>query len=197
MTRVALLRHFPTHWNEQHRIQGRTDIPLTDAAKQDLARLCLPAPWDSAPIVSSPLSRAAETARLLADGRDVRLDDRLVEVSYGAWEGHRGADLLADPNSGYTHVEDGGWHRTPPDGESHWDAWLRVKPALAEIAAQGPTVVVAHRALMRAILAHAWGWGFDTPEPFKIRRGHLHPVTVDADGAISDPGALIPLEARA
>jgi probable phosphoglycerate mutase len=72
-----------------------------------------------------------------------------------------------------------------------------VKPALVEIAERGPAVIVAHRALMRAILAHAWDWGFDTPEPFKIKRGHLHPVTVSADGAISDPGTLIPLEVRA
>ena len=195
MTRIALLRHFPTSWNAAHRIQGRTDIPLTDEASVALRGLTLPAPWHDVPIHASPLSRAKETALILARGRPVRFDHRLAEIHYGNWEGHRGVDLLADPASGYDHVENGGWHRRPPGGgESHWDAWLRVAPVLAGLATSGPAVLVAHRALMRCILAHAWNWKFDCPEPFRIRRSHLHPVSIDPDGRVFDPGELIRLE---
>ena len=195
MTRIALLRHFPTSWNAEHRIQGRTNIPLTGEARLALRDLALPAPWDRATLHASPLSRAKETALILARGRSVHFDPRLVEIDYGDWEGHRGVDLLEDPSSGYGHVEDGGWHRRPPGtGESHWDAWLRVKPVLAQIADRGPAVVIIHRALMRCILAHAWNWQFDCPEPFRIRRSHLHPVSIAPDGTVSDPGELIPLE---
>ena len=195
MTRIALLRHFPTSWNAEHRIQGRTDIPLTDASREMLHGLDLPAPWHDVPLYASPLSRARETAEILARGRALHIDDRLIELNYGDWEGQKGVDLLADPSSDYSHVEDGGWYRRPPGGgESHWDGWLRVRPLLAEVAAQGPAVIVAHRALMRTILAHAWNWGFDVPEPFRIRRSHLHPVSISPDGDVTDPGPLIPLE---
>ncbi len=197
MTRIALLRHFPTSWNQEHRLQGQTDIPLTDEARRELHGLAIPAPWDTARIIASPLLRAAETARILAHGRPVANDPRLVEISYGEWEGQHGADLLADPNSGYVNVEDGGWHRRPPGGESPWEVWQRVRPALAEIAAEAnPALLIVHRALMRVILARAWGWNYDSPEPFKIKRGRLYPLTLLPDGtptAPEEPARLEPI----
>ena len=196
MTRLALLRHFPTRWNVEHRFQGQTDIPLTDESRQQLHGLAIPAPWNSARIIASPLSRADETARILARGRAVALDSRLIEIGFGAWEGLHGADLLADPKSGYVNVEDWGWHRRPPGGESPWDVWERVQPVLAEIAAAGtPTLLIAHRALMRVIMARAWDWNYDSPEPFKIKRGRIYPLTLLPDGtptAPEDPGVLEP-----
>ncbi len=197
MTRIALLRHFPTSWNREHRLQGQTDIPLTDEARQELHGLAIPAPWDTARIIASPLLRADETARILARGRPVANDPRLVEISYGEWEGQHGADLLADPGSGYVNVEDGGWHHRPPGGESPWEVWQRVRPALAEIAAGAtPTLLVAHRALMRVILARAWGWDYDRPEPFRIKRERIYPFTLLPDGtptAPEEPARLEPI----
>jgi len=188
MTRIALMRHFPTAWNGAGRLQGQIDIPLTDAARAQLAGLALPPAWANAQIMASPLDRAAETARLLARGRPVTLDGRLKELSWGEWEGRRGADLLADPAADYVHVEEWGWHRRPPRGESPWDVWQRVHPLLAEMAdADTPTLVIAHRALMRVVLARAWGWNYDSPEPFRIRRGQIYPVTLLPDGTPSKP----------
>jgi broad specificity phosphatase PhoE len=197
MTRIAIMRHFPTSWNREHRLQGQTDIPLTDEARQELHGLVLPAPWDTARIIASPLSRALETARILAQGRPVASDPRLVEIGYGEWEGQHGADLLADPNSGYVNVEDGGWHRRPPGGESHWDAWQRVLPALIDIAASpAPALLIIHRALMRVLLARAWDWNYDVPEPFRIKRGRIYPLTLLPDGtptAPEEPARLEPV----
>jgi len=197
VTRIALMRHYPTSWNQAHRLQGRTDIPLTNASRRELARLAIPDPWDAVRLIASPLKRADETARILAPGRTVETDARLVEVNYGAWEGKRGVDLLADPASGYCHVESWGWHYRPPEGESPWDAWERVRPALAEIAAAGaPALLVVHRALMRVVLARAWGWDYDRPEPFRIKRGRIYPMTVAADGTPSGPEPPARLVAR-
>ena len=197
MTRIALLRHFPTAWNQERRFQGQTDIPLTEDSRAELATLTLPAPWDGTRLIASPLSRAAETAAILAPGRPVEHDARLKEIAYGEWEGQKGADLLADPTSGYMHVEEGGWHREAPGGESHWDVWLRVKPVLAGIASQGrPTLLIVHRSLMRTIFAHAWNWGFDTPEPFKIKRAKIYPMTLDDTGMPSAPEEAVRLVPR-
>jgi probable phosphoglycerate mutase len=188
MTRIALMRHFPTSWNREHRFQGQADIPLTDESRKQLNCLAIPAPWDTARIVASTLSRADETARILARGRAVVLDPRLIEISFGDWEGLHGADLLADPNSGYVNVEDWGWHRRPPGGESPCDVWKRVRPVLIEIAAKAePALLIAHRALMRVILARAWDWNYDRPEPFKIKRGRIYPLTLMSDGTPTAP----------
>lgn len=195
MTRLALLRHFPTDWNGEGRLQGRVDRPLTDAAREALARLRPPADWADARVIASPLSRARDTASALWGAHDV--DPRLVELAWGAWEGAKGVDLLADPASGYRPVEEWGWDRRPPGGESPSDAWTRVSPLLSEIAAtRAPTVLVAHRGLIRVILAKAWDWSFDCPEPFRIKRGRLAPLTLAPDGAPGHPGPLIPLASR-
>ncbi len=194
MTRIALMRHFPTGWNRLRKLQGQVDIPLTAEARTRLTGLAIPPPWDTVRIVASPLSRARETAGILARGRAVTLDARLVEQSWGEWEGRRGPDLMADPASGYVHIEHWGWHRSPPGGESPWDVWERVRPALAEIARdRTPALLIAHRALMRVILARAWGWNYDSAEPFKIRRGRIYPLTVTADGTPSAPGEPVRL----
>jgi probable phosphoglycerate mutase len=189
------MRHFPTDWNRAGRLQGRVDRPLTAEARAALGGLAAPAPWDRARALASPLSRAVETARAL--WRDVETDPRLVEIDWGRWEGLRPADLLADPASGFTPMERWGWTRRPPGGESPADAWTRVRPLLAEIAAAAaPTVIVAHRGLIRVILARAHGWDFDRPEPFAIKRARLSPLRLDPEGVPRDPGPTVRLAAR-
>ncbi len=180
---VGITRHFETDWNVQHRLQGRTDRPLTAAARQRAASLILPPPWDAARLIATPLSRARHTAALIA-GRVPEVEPDLIELSWGDWEGQRGADLIADPASGYRHVEEWGWHSAPPGGgESPAMAWARIQPALARIAtAAVPALLVVHRGVMRVILAKAWGWDFDRAEPFRIKRERIYPITLAPDG---------------
>ena len=101
MTRIALIRHYPTEWNAKARLQGQTDVPLAESSRDTLATLRMPMPWRQARLFASPLLRARETACFLADGREVIQDDRLIEISWGEWEGALAADLLADPTSGF------------------------------------------------------------------------------------------------
>lgn len=194
MTRVALLRHYPTVWNCEQRLQGQTDIPLTDAARETLAGLRLPAPWQTARIVSSTLSRARETARLLAGNQPIHEDPRLVEISWGDWEGQRAHDLLADPSSGFRPTHEWDRDTKAPNGESQAEAWARLRPALADIAQQpGPVLVVTHKALMRLILGTACDWQ-GTPQ---IKRGRLYPLTLRASGLPREPEPAVRLEPRA
>jgi probable phosphoglycerate mutase len=195
LTRIALLRHFSTAWNQDDRLQGRQDIPLNDAARKSLRRLAIPEPWRSARLIASPLVRAVETARILARGQPIAYDPRLVEMNYGEWEGKRRRELLADPESGYVHIEQWGWHLRPPGGESPRDVWERVRPLLAEIASDAsPALLIVHRALARVILARAWGWNYDSPKPFEIERERIYPLTLLPDGtptAPEEPARLI------
>ncbi len=175
MTRIALLRHGHTSWNRAGRIQGRTDIPLDDAARQDLSQLALPSAWRDATVIASPLERARETAWLISGTRP-KVEDDLIEMNWGAWEGQQGADLKADPSSGYTDIESWGWGFCPPDGEALDSVRTRVRN-WAEACTQD-SVVVTHIGVMRVMLAIAMSWGFDRPAPFKIKRNRLYVVNI-------------------
>jgi probable phosphoglycerate mutase len=174
MTQLALLRHGHTAWNRAGRIQGRTDIALDPEAQAHLARLLLPAPWDAAEIVSSPLSRAVETARLVS-GKTPRPVPALTEMDWGAWEGHHGADLLTQPGSGYRHIEDWGWHFRPPGGESPNEVLARLRPWFDAL--DRDTVAVCHIGIMRVLMALASGWDFLGDPPFRVKRDRLFILT--------------------
>lgn len=188
MTRLALLRHGHTHWNRAGRIQGRSDIPLDDDARSELAGYRLPDPWATADIWSSPLLRASETARIVS-GRAPKTSDALTEMNWGDWEGLRGVDLIADETSGYRHIEDWNWDFRPPHGESPAEVWIRLRPWVSGL--RQDTVAVCHIGIMRVILAQAWGWDFDGPAPFKIKRNRLYIVDMDTMTADPDPVRLI------
>ncbi|NOD97295.1 histidine phosphatase family protein [Ruegeria sp. HKCCD6228] len=192
MTRLALLRHGHTHWNRAGRIQGRSDIPLDDDARAELAGYGLPQDWAKADIWSSPLHRASETARIVT-GRDPNTSDALTEMNWGDWEGQRGVDLIADTSSGYRHIESWSWDFRPPNGESPAEVRDRLDPWLSEL--RQDTVAVCHIGIMRVILAQAWGWNFEGPAPFKIKRNRLYIVDMKTMTAAADPVRLIKREA--
>ncbi len=88
---MILVRHGETDWNVAHRLQGSSDIPLNENGRAQ-ARAAAPVLAQLASvkcIVSSDLSRALETAQIIADasGAEVVTDARLQERSYGIWEG--------------------------------------------------------------------------------------------------------------
>ncbi|SDE40434.1 histidine phosphatase family protein [Ruegeria marina] len=193
MTRLALLRHGHTEWNRAGRIQGRSDIPLDDQARLDLSGLDLPAPWNRATLWSSPLLRAAETARLVA-GREPQCSDALIEMDWGDWEGLRGRDLLDIPDSGFRHIEDWGWDYRPPGGESPAELWSRLAPWLAGL--KGDNLAVCHIGIMRVILARASGWDFAGPAPFRVKRNRLFIVEFSPLRHVDDPVRLLMREDR-
>ncbi|RAP76371.1 histidine phosphatase family protein [Paenibacillus montanisoli] len=99
--RIGLIRHGKTEWNGLGKIQGQTDIPLNSEGIRQahaLAHRLLhePMKWDA--VVSSNLSRAVETARIIADTLGIPLlpgDERLRERFYGEIEGTTEAERLA------------------------------------------------------------------------------------------------------
>ena len=190
MIRLALLRHGHTPWNRAGRIQGRSDIALDEDARADLAKLMLPAPWDRADLVASPLSRAQETAQLVG-GRAPVTATALTEMFWGNWEGLQGINLKADPTSGFRHIEDWGWAYRPPGGESPGDVWNRLEPWVNGLTAD--TVAVTHIGIMRVLLARATGWNFDGPAPFRIKRNRLFVINIGPELSLSpeDPVRLI------
>jgi probable phosphoglycerate mutase len=184
MIQLALLRHGHTPWNRAGRIQGRTDVDLDIDARAELAEFRFPSPWDKADLWSSPLSRAAETARLVGQ-RAPQTDPALMEMNWGDWEGLHGADLRDDSASGFRDIEDWGWDYTPPNGESPAALRERLVP-WAESLTQD-AVAVCHIGVMRVLMAHATGWNFDGPAPFQIKRNRLFTLQIGPNGWRADP----------
>ena len=90
MTAICLVRHGETDWNAAKRIQGRTDIPLNDTGKWQAEQTGLylkDAHWDV--VISSPLSRAKETAHLILQHVHAPLVimDDFIERNFGEAEG--------------------------------------------------------------------------------------------------------------
>ena len=87
---LYIMRHGKTDWNKRHKLQGRTNIPLNFEGKE-MAKKAHDEYKDIHFDVcySSPLSRAVETAHIVLDGRNIPIitDDRLVEMSFGEYEG--------------------------------------------------------------------------------------------------------------
>ena len=146
--RIALTRHGQTEWNAQNRFQGSSDVPLNDAGRmqaQESAGRFGEGEWDA--IVSSPLARACETARIVAQLTGVPMRGTyadLIERDYGDAEGHD-ADAV---------------HERWPDGdfpglESRDAVAERGLRALDAIAADLPgrtVIAVAHGTIIRQIL---------------------------------------------
>ena len=175
MTRLAIIRHGRTEWNRTGKIQGHRDIPLEPVSIAELATYRLPGEWQHAELLSSPLNRAVHTAELITD-RKPRIEPALIEMDYGDWEGQRGRDLAADPNSGFRHLPDWGWDYQPPNGESPAQVWSRLAPWVGSL--QEDTVAVCHIGVMRTLLAMAYDWPFKGTPPFNIKRNSLYCLEV-------------------
>jgi len=182
MTLLALIRHAPTTWNAEGRLQGRRDTAISPEGEAALAGWKAPAALAPFDWVASPLGRCMRTARALV-GRPVRADARLIEMDWGEWEGRTRAELTATLGTDFAENETRGLDFTPPAGESPRMVQRRLEPFLAEIAASGrPTVAVTHRGVIRAAVALATGWDFLGKPPVKGVHGTYNLLRLDADG---------------
>lgn len=149
MTDFFLVRHGQTDWNAARRVQGRTDIPLNDVGREQArgaGEILARRTWDA--VYSSPLSRAVETARIIAArvGVDevVTVAD-LMERDYGDAEGLTDSEIEARYPSG---VRAAGQ-------ETREEVGRRVIAALADIARERPgerILVVSHGGAIRSVL---------------------------------------------
>ncbi len=116
---LYLVRHGQTTWNEDGRIQGQTDIGLSQAGKQEaeeLARWLERQSFDA--VVASDLSRARETARLLVPGAEVQTLPELRELHFGQWEGRTLAEVRTADRANWSLWMRNPFEHAPPGGET-------------------------------------------------------------------------------
>jgi broad specificity phosphatase PhoE len=148
---VVLVRHGETEWSRDGRHTGRTDIPLTDLGRRQAAVLGDRLRGRTfVGVMTSPLSRAAETCRLAGLADQAQPDDDLLEWDYGAYEGRRTPEIRAEV-PGWTIWRDGA-----PGGESAADVGARADRAIERaLAIGGEVVLFAHGHYLR-VLAARW-----------------------------------------
>jgi broad specificity phosphatase PhoE len=177
MTLLALIRHMPTAWNKEGRLQGQHDTPLDPDA---IPPWRLPSELTGFRFLASPLTRARQTAARL--GVAPQIDPRLIEMSWGEWEGYTLAELRAS-FADIDELEAQGLDFRTPGGESPRDVQRRLRPLLAEIAASGaPTAAVTHKGIIRPIFALATGWDMLGKPPYKLSWSAAHLFRLNRSG---------------
>jgi probable phosphoglycerate mutase len=158
---LLLVRHGQSEWNVQDRMATRTDTPLTpcgEAQARALATSLRGVSFSSA--ASSPSSRALVTAQLglaYAEGATpIMVDERLLEIDAGPFEGHTYEDLQAlETPLGLQYAAYAREHDPiyPPGAEQHDRTCVRVGSLLAEIAAKpGRHLAVSHGGFIRQLV---------------------------------------------
>jgi probable phosphoglycerate mutase len=146
---LYLVRHGETEWSRARRHTGRTDLPLSPVGEAEARALGDHLRGLEADrVLSSPLGRAVETAKLAGFGDRVELHDALLEVDYGRYEGRTTAEIRAE-RPGWDLFRDG-----CPGGETVEAAAARARPLLDELAAAaGRAILFSHGHQLRILAA--------------------------------------------
>jgi len=180
MSCFGCIRHSRTVWNEEERVQGWRDSPLTDKG-QALARRwgeqLAVFPWQR--ILASDLGRARQTAQLINASLHLPLhtEPRLREQDWGEWSGLLYSELLTERKKEFARQERRGWDFRPPGGESRREVLRRSLAALGEASCQWPDahiLVVSHEGVIRCLACHLAGHTFLPGAPSLLREWHLH-----------------------
>lgn len=159
---IYIIRHGQTDWNVSGRLQGARDIPLNTVGRKQakangeaLDRLL----GERAPdfdFVASPLSRTRETMEIVRkemglDPLAYRVDDRLIELSFGDWEGLTLDEVALSEPERVHEREESKWEFLPPgeEAESYEILAWRVGAWLKSV--ERETVCVCHGGIIRSL----------------------------------------------
>jgi len=175
-TRLYLVRHGMTEWNDGGKMQGKTDIPLNGKGilqAEFLARRLAQRRKIKA-IYTSPLIRAKSTAEIISAVLKIEVIDApaLQEVDFGEWEGLTLEEIRAGWGDALELWYEG--KTLPPGGEGIFAMQRRVVECVEAIANKHigeEILLVAHGGPIRAFLCHILG----TIKPFrKIKQGNAN-----------------------
>ncbi len=195
------MRHAETAWNVERRYQGQTDIPLSDVGRHQAQVLHerlikhseLFDPRHTA-IISSDLSRAHETARLVFGLQKIELDVRFRESRYGIFEGLSHDEIATRYPEHFAQWRSDQHDFVIPGSEPRSEVRARAAAAvdawLAQVS-QPNLVVVTHGGVMRQLISRVRSdeGSFDLAQQVSYHNAVVHEVIVE-DGVWSYGGTL-------
>jgi broad specificity phosphatase PhoE len=176
LTRIVLIRHGRTAWNEGagERLRGRAEIELDeDGFRQARATAAKVACWDAAAVYSSPLKRAWSTASILAGplGLQVQPLEGIIDIDYGRWQGLSLDEAAADDGNLYRLWLESPQLVTFPQGESLEQVRQRAFGAVEAVAQKHPgqTILLAsHKVVCKVLVCRLLG--LDNSHFWRVRQ---------------------------
>jgi len=155
---IFLVRHGETDWNREGRIMGALPVPLNERGDEQARGVAQALTrYPIAALFSSPVARAVQTARLVAErlGLPITEEAGLTELAMGAWEGRYWNELESDQSrrSLYSHPLEA----RAPGGETLAEVQKRAVAAIENALAiqnHRPSVFVTHADVVRTVVAH-------------------------------------------
>ena len=158
---IYLVRHGETEWNRAGRMQGQLDSPLTARGEAQALRigetLCELLDGVDFEMVASPLGRTRATAAIIARALDrdpeaMTTDERLMEMTWGDWDGLSRAEIEARDPDAWARRKADRWNYPPPGGgESYAMVARRVGDWLASLGPDRSLIVVCHGGAGRVV----------------------------------------------
>ena len=148
--KLYIARHGETLWNAENKVSGRTDVPLSERGLEQARILAENARGKGIDvIIASPLQRARQTAQAVSDaiGVAVQIDERLMELNFGIFEGAP----RSDPEFRHTRSQ---FPTRYPGGESAFDLAYRVYSLLYDVKRDYPdktVLLVCHGGVCRMV----------------------------------------------
>jgi probable phosphoglycerate mutase len=175
---IWLVRHGETEWSRSGQHTGTTDLPLTPEGKlQAVALGHLLAERAFEHVLSSPMAKALDTARLAGFGERLRVDERLREVDYGEFEGIT-TEKIWERQPGWELFRDG-----CPGGETPEQVAERVDALLAELRGWGGHVLLfGHGHCFRSIAARFLGLPIRAATSLRLDAGSVSILAEGRDG---------------
>jgi 2,3-bisphosphoglycerate-dependent phosphoglycerate mutase len=173
MLELYLIRHGKSTWNQTGRIQGQTDVPLSDeGVKQAEALAKRLKSWKFDRVYSSDLQRAKQTAETACPKAPITFDARLREIHLGDFQGRTWNEMTDEERDVYSVWFAGSYGQKVPGGESNDDLRDRALAWLAELPKEGRVIAFTHGGFIVSALQSIvgrpkplhWkkmeGWGF-------------------------------------
>ena len=151
--KVVLLRHAETTLNNSGRFCGRTDCDITENGKITTAKLASVEPFLSGftAMYVSPLKRTAQTLIAIYPNCDYSVDERLIEISLGSWEGLEKTSVNQSDRKDFIK----GLYTPPNAIENYEDVVNRIKSLFKELNKlydeSDRILLVTHNGVMRTI----------------------------------------------
>ncbi len=206
MTQVILIRHGETLWNQQRRMQGHSNRPLSETGVRQASQLAQRlGQLEFSTLYSSDSERAHHTARCVAEvtGHDIVLEPRLRERHFGVFEGLTGTEISSQFPEAYARFKARDQdYVIPGGGESARQFRTRVSACLQQIAerhARELVVVITHGLVLDVFYRAALGIPHELPRIHELVNAGINRLRYDsgawhieawADGSHLDASVL-------
>jgi alpha-ribazole phosphatase len=178
--KLFLVRHGQTDWNLNQRFQGQSDIPLNESGRQQATALGSRLKHEHIDIIfASDLQRAHETANIIAahhHASEIRIDKRLREMNFGAWEGLTYDEIKRSDPATLAAWEADISTTAAPNGEMLNQLTMRVESVLNDLRAQyadKTILIAAHGGPLQILLCLALNIS-----PSRYWQFHLSPASL-------------------